>query len=100
MRGHALGYPTANIPLPQGVGSGIYAARAWLDGREYAAAVFADDSRQILETHLLDFSDGAYGKELRLELVKKLRESKAFADDDALKAAIAADVAAVRALLI
>jgi riboflavin kinase/FMN adenylyltransferase len=97
-RGKALGYPTANIVLPDGVESGIYAARVYLkkDEAPYMAAVFADEKRNILEAHVLDFSDDLYGVEIHIELHKKIRENKVFTNDDVLRAAIADDIAKVR----
>jgi riboflavin kinase / FMN adenylyltransferase len=95
-RGAELGYPTANITLPEGVAPGIYAGKASVEGKAYEAAVFADGRRSVLEAHLLDFSGDLYGKEISVELVKKIREGKAFANDESLRAAIADDVQRVR----
>ncbi|MBV9159907.1 MAG: riboflavin kinase [Candidatus Kaiserbacteria bacterium] len=96
-RGTALGYPTLNIPLPPGSDvAGIYAGHAWLGHDEYRAAIFADPARGILEVHLLDFSSDAYGKQLDVQILKKIREAKSFDTDEALKQAIAEDIGAVR----
>jgi riboflavin kinase/FMN adenylyltransferase len=99
-RGHELGFPTINIPLQDARVSGIYAARVRSAVRTkvhtFHAAAFADPSRDILEAHLLDFSGDLYGQEVRIELCQKLRESERYQDDEALRAAIASDVAAVR----
>ena len=46
------------------------------------------------EVHLLDFTGDLYGKELEVEFVAKLRDEMKFASLDALKAQIAADIAA------
>jgi len=86
--GAALGYPTANIVLPDSL-SGIYAARVLVGDEKYFAAVFADPTRGVLEAHLLDFSGSLYDKEVEVTLEKKLRESAMFDDDDELRAAIA-----------
>ena len=94
--GQKLGFPTANIGLQEPVEGGIYAARAWVSNTEYAAAVFVDAKRNVLEAYLLDFTGDIYGGELRVELLKKLRESKQFDDEDELKRAIEDDVAQVR----
>lgn len=95
-RGAALGYPTANIPLEDMSVSGVYAARVHVDGKEYDAAVFADPARKILEAHILDFSSDLYGKEIEIELLDRIRESKSFENDEDLKKAIAEDIEAVR----
>ena len=76
--------------------SGIYAARVLVGGREYGAAGFADQERKILEAHILDFSGDLYGKEITIQLLKKIRDSMRFSHDTALRAAIADDVACVR----
>ena len=99
-RGRALGYPTANIPLPRANGpSGVWAARVTVKDGEasYMAAVFIDDAREVLESHILDFDDELYGVEIIVLLEKKLRESAQYAHDAELKAAIANDIKQVRA---
>ena len=95
-RAAALGFPTANIPLSDASVSGIYAARVRVQHSEYAAAVFADQRRNVLEAHLLDFTGELSGKSITIELRGKIREHGEFSGDDALRAAIAADVARVR----
>ena len=91
-RGTAFGFPTANIPFA-GEESGIFAARVTLDGKEYHAAVYADLSRKLLEAHLGKYSGGdLYGREIEIELLKKIREDKEFSDEKALKAQIQKDI--------
>lgn len=98
-RGSALGYPTVNISLPHKEVDGIYAAIVRVEGKEYPAAAFADPKRGILEAHLLDFSADLYGREISIELVKKMRDRAAFTSDENLKAAISEDVYSVREYL-
>ncbi|MDP3965386.1 MAG: riboflavin kinase [bacterium] len=97
-QGHAtaLGFPTANITLPDASVSGIYAARVKVDDTEYMAAVFADQKRKVLEAHLLDYSGDLSGKNMTIELSKKIREHENFVNDADLRAAIASDVAKVK----
>ncbi len=52
-----------------------------------------------VEAHLLDFAGDLYGARLELAFVARLREERRFEEVDALRAQIAADVAAVRARL-
>ncbi len=96
-RGTALGYPTVNIPFDAEGVAGVFAARVVIGGGEYAAAAFADPSRKLLEAHLLEFAGNLYGEEVTITLCKKLRDTRVFADDVALSAAIAQDVADARA---
>lgn len=107
-RAGALGFPTINIQLEDASVSGIYAARVEFWGGEYIAAAFADPKRKILEAHLLDFTrrfaarqnsgltGHLYGKTVRIKLCAKIRDSKQFTDDAALREAITKDVKEVR----
>lgn len=96
-RGKELGYPTINIPLFDEKITGIYAARAFIkDEAPYMAAAFADPERGILEAHILDFEDDLYGLPVTIELLEKIRDSVRYADDSALRLAIAGDIAKVR----
>ena len=91
-RGEKLGFPTANIPL-DGETSGIFVALARMDGKEYHAAVYADQKRKLLEAHLGKFEGGdLYGKEIEVELLKKIREDEKFEDVEILKKQIQKDV--------
>ena len=91
-----MGFPTINIPLDDADVSGIYAARVKVGEEEYEAAVYADQKRKLLEAHLLDFSADLYGENVTVELLKKVREAKVFANDKDLREAIAHDVTSVR----
>jgi riboflavin kinase/FMN adenylyltransferase len=56
-----------------------------------------DSGRVLLEVHLLDWHGDAYGKLVRVEFLKKLRDEERFVDLETLSAAIARDVANARA---
>ena len=96
-RAAALGYPTINIPLADTEVSGIYAALVKVGEEEYEAVAFADQKRKLLEAHILDFARDIYGWNVKVHLLKKVRENKKFADDTSLKRAIMDDIATVRA---
>lgn len=96
-RAAALGFPTVNITLGDASVSGIYAARVVFDDKEYPAAAFADQKRNVLEAHVLDVELDLYDKEIVVELLEKIRDDETLESDDALRAAIADDVAKVRA---
>lgn len=95
-RAARLGFPTVNIPLAGAAVDGIYAATVTVGEATHPAVAFADPSRKLLEAHLLDFSENAYGREVTITLEKKLRDSRPFSDDAALTRAITADVARAR----
>jgi riboflavin kinase/FMN adenylyltransferase len=100
-RGRTLGFPTANLGAPssQLPANGVYAARALLDGRTYAAALnigvlpsIADGRSQTVEAHLIGFSGDCYDASLKLDLCERIRPEQRFTSLDALRSQIAADV--------
>ncbi len=56
-----------------------------------------DANRMLLEVHLLDFDQQVYGKLVRVEFLKKLRDEARFVDLPTLVKAIAGDVEHARA---
>ncbi len=103
-RGKNLGFPTANISVPKEVPDGIYAGLTIVDGKEFPSAIFVGkaehyhETERFAETHILDFSDDLYGKEIELRLTKKLRESTTFESEEKLVEQIGKDIAMVREL--
>ncbi|NBV76930.1 Holliday junction resolvase RuvX [bacterium] len=89
--GRTLGFPTLNIPLAQNL-SGIYAGTVLVKGTEYHAALFADPARKILEAHAIGFKDEAYGENVTMTVLQKLRDVKTYPNNEELKTAIANDV--------
>lgn len=106
-RGRTIGFPTANVDLSDFLVPkfGVYAVRAEADGAVHAGV--ANLGRRptfgkedvTLEVHLFDFAGDLYDRPLRVEVHGFLRPEQKFAGLDALKAQIAADAAAARALL-
>ena len=100
-RGGTLGFPTANLGVDPDLlvpPYGIYAGSAL--GHRAAISVgvnphYGGDERRV-EAFLLDFAGDLYGNRLRLELWQRLREERAFASEQELVDAIAADVEATR----
>ncbi len=98
--GTRLGFPTANIPLEDMGVDGIYAATVTVDDIVYEAGVYANQRRNILEAHLLDFSGDLYGQSITITLYEKIREEKefgSFANEAELSQTIAQDIKRVRA---
>lgn len=100
-RGRGLGFPTANIAVTPDRAMpayGIYVTRAWIGDRPYKGATNIgikptfDNERPAVETHILDFEGDLYGRELRIELLHRLRGEVKFASIEALVEAIGADV--------
>jgi len=104
-----LGSPTANIQLGRRHAPlhGVYVVTAQLNGKPIKGVAnigtrptVEGDGRAHLEVHLLDFAANLYGKRLTVTFHHKLRDEQRFAGLDALKAAIAADIAATRTYLL
>lgn len=106
-RGRSLGFATANVAAsrPLLTPPGVYACRFGVGGAIHGAVVNAGvrptfgEKVFTIEAHVLDFAGDLYGRRARLDFVARLREERTFAGIDALKAQIAADVAAARGAL-
>jgi len=92
-RGRSLGFPTANVlPDPRQAmpPQGVYAVRAHV--RDDALPAMAnigvrptfDRSRQVLEVHIIGFSDEIYGETVDVDFVEFLRQERRFPGSDAL----------------
>ena len=94
--GAKLGFPTANIPCESPIIPGVYAARVEVEGGMHDAAVYADTKHALIEAHLLDFAGDLYDKSITIELLKKMRDDKVFADENEARDYIAKDVETVK----
>jgi riboflavin kinase/FMN adenylyltransferase len=102
-RGHALGFPTANLRVPPKLlpPDGVYAAVARYDGRDYAALVSVGDNPQFggtertVEVWLRDFHYTIYGHQLAVREWRFVREQRRFDDVEGLVAQMRSDLAAV-----
>jgi riboflavin kinase/FMN adenylyltransferase len=110
-RGNKIGFPTANIAVAPDLALpafGVYVTRAYLGESTYASVTNigerptfpagggAASGRPTIETHLLDFAADCYERELRIELLHRLRDEQRFAGVDGLVAQIRRDVAGAR----
>jgi len=101
-RGRELGFPTANVDVPDGLlvpPDGVYAG--WSRGRRAAVSIGTnphfDGVERRVEAHLLDFDEDLYGDRLLVELWAPLREQRRFDSLEELVAAIGDDVERTRA---
>jgi riboflavin kinase/FMN adenylyltransferase len=108
-RGHELGFPTANLAMDDRLiipPDGVYVARVLWEDANHAGVVnvgrrptFEQDGQTIVEAHILDFTGDLYGKNVRVELVERLRPEQRFESVSALIAQMETDVANTRLVL-
>ncbi len=105
--GRDIGFPTLNLRMaPQNpVINGIFVTRVHGLSDQPLPSVSCigtrptvdDSGKRLLETHILDFQQDCYGKLVKVEFLKKLRDNRKFDNLDALTTAIQDDVAQTRA---
>jgi riboflavin kinase/FMN adenylyltransferase len=101
-RGRELGFPTANLEVPEGLlvpPDGVYAG--WSRDRRAAVSIGTnphfDGVERRVEAHLLDFDGDLYGQRMVVELWSLNREQRRFDSLEELVAEIDADVQKTRA---
>ena len=105
--GRTIDFPTANILLPTMVAplSGVFAVTVRWQGRlingvaNVGTRPTVDGSENRLEVHLFEFDEDLYDQAISVEFVAKIRAEEKFDSIDLLKAQIAQDAQAARALL-
>jgi riboflavin kinase/FMN adenylyltransferase len=105
--GRTLGFPTLNLRLARErpALSGVFVVQVHGLSEQPLPAVASigtrptvdSSGRMLLEVHVFDFAANCYGKVVRIEFLKKLRDEEKYASLDLLKAAIARDGANARA---
>jgi riboflavin kinase/FMN adenylyltransferase len=110
-RGRLLGFPTANVEVPNAMclpADGVYAG--WYtrpDDGVYPCAInlgrrptfYEHADHSLLEAHLLDFSGDLYGEPARVRFQTFLRSERKFDGIDALIAQLKHDIESARRIL-
>jgi len=106
-RGRTLGFPTANIAigLDRALPAyGIYVTRAYVGESTYESCTsigirptFDVDPRPTVETFIIDFDENVYGRELRIDLLERLRGELKFDSAEALVGQMHKDIEGTRA---
>lgn len=103
--GTKLGFPTANLNLPQSVclPRGVFAGQCLMQGEWHWGAAnigvrptLGQELHLQCEIHVLDFKKDVYGQKLRFEFDHLIREEKKFSGLDELKEQIRLDVENLR----
>lgn len=92
--GRQLGYPTANLKIEKYKlipGNGVYIVRVFIGDRVFKGLLsigtrptITDKSEKRVEVYILDFDRDIYGKEIKLEFFKKIRDDQKFDSIDDL----------------
>ncbi|AFZ65807.1 riboflavin biosynthesis protein RibF [Deinococcus peraridilitoris] len=106
--GRTIGFPTANVKVPNGklLPSGVFAVTLWVSGQRLAGMAnvgmrpTVDGTDTRLEVHAFDFDGDLYGEEVQVKFEYSLRGEQKFASLDELKAQLARDQARARELLV
>jgi riboflavin kinase/FMN adenylyltransferase len=108
-RGRTLGFATINLSLPPSrkllPPDGVYAVRVCTPLGSFGGMMNLggrptfDDPVRTLEAHLFDTAPDLYGRRVRVDLVRRLRETRRFSGAEALKDQLARDEESARAAL-
>lgn len=99
--GKTIGFPTANIAYPQNkfpLKKGVYETCVCVDGKEYkgitnyGARPTFQNQTDCVETHLVGFSGDLYGRKIKVEFVRRLRDIQAFDGVEKLKEQLKKDL--------
>jgi riboflavin kinase/FMN adenylyltransferase len=103
-RGRQLGFPTANLEQIGNLtpGDGVYAVRVSWEGNAWPGAAnlgpnptFQEGTRKV-EVHLIGFQGELVGRELAVDFVERLRDTRAFAGPQELVEQLRRDVEQAR----
>ncbi|MFH0923824.1 MAG: riboflavin kinase [Candidatus Falkowbacteria bacterium] len=97
-RGKRLGFPTANLDKTDlKIKHGVYSVEAAISKKQYKGLLhfgpkktFSEDVS--LELFIKDFNFDIYGKNVKIEIIRKIRDVKKFADVEELKKQIKKDL--------
>ena len=105
--GRKIGIPTINQVFPENYAIprfGVYACRCFVDGNVYCGISNVgirptiEEAKKITncETHILDYSGYLYGKKIRVDFCKFIRDEQKFSSIDALVCEINKNIAQIR----
>jgi len=98
--GRTIGFPTSNIIINDSMvwpSHGVYITNCYYNGTKYSAVTNVGirptigDNRKVVETHMFDFDQTIYEREIEVEFLKKIRDEIKFKDKEELKKRISLD---------
>lgn len=99
--GRTIGFPTINLnpaTIPVNIQTGVYSSVVKYKKKEYKAALYygprlvKDETKNVLEIHILDFHKEIYGRNIEFILGKFIRGVKNFGSLDELKNQLQIDI--------
>ncbi|MDA2978431.1 MAG: bifunctional riboflavin kinase/FAD synthetase [Actinomycetota bacterium] len=106
-RGRTIGFPTANITMPEGVvrpAGGVYAVRCLVDGSSFDGVCNVGTrptfggGEESIEVHLYDIDVDLYGKTVLVEFIDRIRDEQRFDSVEALVAQIKVDIGTAKTI--
>ena len=107
-RGAGLGYPTANLNVDREQllpARGVYASRAYIDGVAFDSMTYIGTvptfghGEKVIEVFILEYSGNLYGKDVKIDIIERLRDEEEFDSAESLRHQIKIDIEKGRALL-
>ncbi len=107
-RGRELGFPTANLDIaPEQAlpADGIYASFAEVEGKRLPSLTYIgkrptfDSVKRAVEVHIFNFGENIYSKELKIDIILKIRADRRFETLEDLKRQIKDDVKKAQVVL-
>lgn len=99
-RGRTIGFPTANLRMEDKEklvpGNGVYAVKCYVRINTGETAVFngmmnigirptVNGLSRMIEVNIFDFNEDIYGKQMKVQMIKRLRDERKFSGLDELK---------------
>lgn len=100
-RGRTIGFPTANITMPDGLtrpAGGVYAVKCSVEGSVIDGVANVGTrptfggGEETIEVHLYGIDIDLYGSTVRVAFIDRIRNEQRFASIDALVSQIEADI--------
>jgi len=105
MIGRTIGFPTSNILIDESMvtpSNGVYITRCNYGFKQYEGITNVGikptigDNKRVIETHIFDFNKDIYGRLIKVEFIKKIRDEMKFPSVDALAEQIDKDCKTAR----